>query len=152
MLDNQVSCTEVIMKINVRNVCLVMIAIVTISITGSAQTQNEKTLSPYFFVEGDPKLDQLPLKDTNVQIDVSGVIADVKVRQTYRNEGSRPINARYVFPASTRAAVYGMRMRVGDQIIVAKIQERQQAKKEFNKAEQVGKSEFVMEKNGATVF
>jgi Ca-activated chloride channel family protein len=59
-------------------------------------------------------LDHLPLKDTRVQIDVSGVIADVQVRQIYRNEGSRPINARYVFPASTRAAVYAMRMRIGD--------------------------------------
>src|SRR5262245_7788632 len=152
MLDNQVSCTEVIMKINVRNVCLVMIAIVTISITGSAQTQNEKTLSPYFFVERDPKLDQLPLKDTNVQIDVSGVIADVKVRQTYRNEGSRPINARYVFPASTRAAVYAMRMRLGDQVIVAKIKERNQAKQEFEKAKQEGKSASLLEQNRPNVF
>src|SRR5262245_52673389 len=152
MLDNQVSCTEVIMKINVWNVCLVMIAIVTISITGSAQTRNEKTLSPYFFVEGDPKLDQLPLKDTNVQIDVSGVIADVKVRQTYRNEGTRPINARYVFPASTRAAVYAMRMRVGDQVIVAKIKERKQAKQEFEKAKQEGKSASLLEQNRPNVF
>ena len=140
------------MKIKIWNICLVMIAIVTISITGSAQTRNDKTLSPYFFVEGDPKLDQLPLKDTNVQIDVSGVIADVKVRQTYRNEGTRPINARYVFPASTRAAVYGMRMRVGDQIIVAKIKERQQAKQEFNKAKQEGKSASLLEQNRPNVF
>ncbi len=140
------------MKINVRNVCLVMIAIVAISITGSAQTQNDKTLSPYFFIEGDPKLDQLPLKDTNVQIDVSGVIADVKVRQTYRNEGTRPINARYVFPASTRAAVYAMRMRVGDQVIVAKIKERNKAKQEFDKAKQEGKSASLLEQNRPNVF
>ena len=53
----------------------------------------DKTLSPYFFVQGDPSVDQLPLKDTHVDIAVSGVIADVKVVQTYRNEGSRPINA-----------------------------------------------------------
>src|SRR5262245_63692975 len=68
----------------------------------------DKTLSPYFFVQGDPSVDQLPLKDTHVDIAISGVIADVKVVQTYSNEGSRPINATYVFPVSTRAAVYGM--------------------------------------------
>ena len=64
----------------------------------------DKTLSPYFFVQGDPGVDRLPLKDTTVDVAISGVIADVRVVQTYRNEGTRPINASYVFPASTRAA------------------------------------------------
>ena len=118
---------------NLRNVCLVLIAI-TMGITGvaipiSAQKQEERkqgdrTLAPYFVVQGDPAVDQLPLKDTRVDIAVSGVIADVKVVQTYRNEGSRPINASYVFPASTRAAVYAMRMKIGDQIIVARSKKR----------------------------
>ncbi len=87
---------EVIIKSSVRNVCFVLVAITVVSLSGSAQTQKDKTLSPYFFVQGDPNVDHLPLKDTRVEIDVSGVIADVKVLQAYRNEGSRPINARYV--------------------------------------------------------
>src|SRR5215468_1195414 len=140
------------MQINMRNVLLVLSAIVIFSIFGSAQTQIDKTLSPYFFVQGDPSLDSLPLKDTRVQIDISGVIADVKVVQTYRNEGSRPINARYIFPASTHAAVYGMRMRIGDQVIVAKIKEREQAKQEFDKAKQEGKSASLLEQNRPNVF
>src|SRR5215475_8051941 len=140
------------MQINMRNVVLVLSAIVMFSISGSAQTQNDKTLSPYFFVEGDPNLDHLPLKDTHVQIDVSGVIADVRILQTYRNEGSRPINARYVFPASTRAAVYSMRMWIGDQVIYAKIKEREQAKQEFDKAKQEGKSASLLEQNRPNVF
>src|SRR5262245_3771465 len=151
-MATRVTWIEVIMQINMRNVVLVLSAIVMFSIPGSAQTQNDKTLSPYFFVEGDPKLDHLPLKDTRVQIDVSGVIADVKALQTYRNEGSRPINARYVFPASTRAAVYSMRMRIGDQVIVAKIKEREEAKQEFDKAKQEGKSASLLEQNRPNVF
>ena len=51
------------------------------------QNKEDKTLSPYFYVQGDPSVDHLPLKDTHVQIDVSGVIADVQVVQTYKNEG-----------------------------------------------------------------
>ncbi len=140
------------MRLNVRTICLVLITVSALSFSGSAQTQDDKTLAPYFFVEGDPGLDHLPLKDTRVQIDVSGVIADVKVAQTYRNEGSRPINARYVFPASTRAAVYAMRMRIGDQVIVAKIKEREQAKQEFDKAKQEGKSASLLEQNRPNVF
>jgi Ca-activated chloride channel homolog len=140
------------MQTNVRIVCLVLIAIAFSSFSAAAQTESDKTLSPYFFVQGDPSLDLLPLKDTRVQIDVSGVIADVQVMQTYRNEGARPINARYVFPASTRAAVYSMRMRIGDQVIVAKIKEREQAKQEFDKAKQEGKSASLLEQQRPNVF
>jgi Ca-activated chloride channel family protein len=69
----------------------------------------DKTLSPFFFVDGgDPAVDRLPLKDTRVDVAISGVIADVTVRQVYENRGERPLHARYIFPASTRAAVYGM--------------------------------------------
>jgi len=143
---------EVIMKSSVRTVCFVLVAIAVFSLSGSAQTQKDKTLSPYFFVQGDPSVDHLPLKDTRVEIDVSGVIADVKVLQTYRNEGARPINARYVFPASTRAAVYAMRMRIGDQVIVAKIKKRETAKQEYDEARQAGKSASLLEQNRPNVF
>ena len=112
------------MRLNRRTGYLLLIALAIVSFSCSAQAQEDKTLAPYFVVKGDPEVDQLPLKDTRVEIAVSGVIADVKVVQTYRNEGSRPINASYVFPASTRSAVYAMRMRIGDQVIVAKIKER----------------------------
>lgn len=116
------------------------------------EDNTDKTLSPYFLVKGDPNLDQLPLKDTNVEISVSGVIADVRVTQTYANDGTRPINATYVFPASTRAAVYGMRMKIGDEIIVAKIKEREKAKEEFETAKKEGKSASLLEQARPNVF
>jgi Ca-activated chloride channel homolog len=144
--------TDHITKHNFRHLCLLLVAIATFSFSVSAQTQEDKTLSPYFFVNGDPKVDQLPLKDTRVEIAVSGVIADVKVMQTYRNEGTRPINATYIFPASTRAAVYSMRMRIGNQIIIAKIKEREAAKEEFETAKKEGKSASLLEENRPNVF
>jgi Ca-activated chloride channel family protein len=143
---------EITMKFTMRIVCLVLIAVSIAASSVSAQTQEDKTLAPYFVVKGDADVDHLPLKDTRVEIAVSGVIADVKVLQTYRNEGSRPINASYVFPASTRAAVYAMRMRIGDQVIVAKIKEREKAKQEFDEAKQKGKSASLLEQNRPNVF
>lgn len=140
-------------KFTVRILFLILIAIAIASATVVAQTQDEdKTLSPYFLVQGDPTVDRLPLKDTKVEISVSGVIADVRVVQTYKNEGSRPINASYIFPASTRAAVYAMRMRIGDQLIVAKIKEREAAKQEFETAKKEGKSASLLEQQRPNVF
>jgi len=140
------------MQVNLRNFGFALIAIAIVSISGLAQTPEDKTLAPYFFVQGDPSIDRLPLKDTQVEISVSGVIADVKVVQTYRNEGLRPINASYVFPASTRAAVYAMRMRIGNDVIVAKIKEKEQAKKDFDQAKQEGKSASLLEQDRPNVF
>src|ERR1051325_9143310 len=143
------------MQVNLRNLCFALIAVAVVFTSGYAQQQEdnaEKTLAPYFVVQGDPSVDQLPLKDTRVDISVAGVIADVKVRQIYRNEGSRPINASYVFPASTRAAVYSMRMQIGNEIIVAKIKEREQAKQEFEQAKQEGKSASLLEQQRPNVF
>ncbi|MDT4969704.1 MAG: Ca-activated chloride channel [Acidobacteriota bacterium] len=135
-----------------RFICFALILIATAFAPAAAQTQEDKTLSPYFVVKGDPNIDQLPLKDTRVEIAVSGVIADVRVVQVYRNEGARPINATYVFPASTRAAVYAMRMKIGDQVISAKIKERVAAKKEFDAAKREGKSASLLEQDRPNVF
>jgi len=137
---------------NLRNVFLVLFTITSVSTLTAAQSPEDKTLAPYFFVQGDPNVDHLPLKDTRVEIAVSGVIADVKVVQIYRNEGSRPINASYVFPASTRAAVYAMRMRIRDQVVVARIKEREAAKQEFDKAKREGKSASLLEQDRPNVF
>jgi len=144
------------MQVHLRNLCFALLALAFVCAPVIAQEQEkepeDKTLAPYFVVKGDPSVDHLPLKDTRVDISVSGVIADVKVRQIYRNEGARPINASYVFPASTRAAVYSMRMQLGNEIIVAKIKEREQAKKEFEKAKEEGKSASLLEQQRPNVF
>src|SRR6476646_898966 len=128
----------------------VLIAAVT---AANGQTSDlDKTLSPYFFVKGDPSVDRLPLKDTNVEVAISGVIADVRVTQLYRNEGTRPINASYVFPASTRAEVYAMQMKIRDEIIYAKIKEREQAKQQFDQSKKEGKSASLLEEQRPNVF
>jgi Ca-activated chloride channel family protein len=118
-----------------------------------AEPDKTKTLSPYFVVEnGDPSVDQLPLKDTRVDVKVLGVIADVTVRQVYENRGERPIHARYVFPASSRAAVYAMTMTVGDRRIVARIKEREEARQQFEQAKREGKSASLLEQSRPNVF
>jgi Ca-activated chloride channel family protein len=113
----------------------------------------DTTLSPYFLVKSnDPSVDQLPLKSTAAQVDIAGVIADVKVTQVYKNEGKNALEAIYVFPASTRAAVYGMKMTIADRTIVAQIREREQARKEYEQAKQEGKSASLLEQQRPNVF
>lgn len=125
---------------------------ITVFANNSPGTE-DKTLSPYFHViSDDPELDQLPLKDTRADVNIAGVIADVTVTQTYKNEGKRPLEAIYVFPASTKASVYGMKMTIGERTIVAKVREREQARQEYEEAKQAGKSASLLEQQRPNVF
>jgi Ca-activated chloride channel homolog len=144
------------MRLSMRSIVVAAVCALLAPLGAAAQGARapaDKTLSPFFFVEGsDPAIDRLPLKDTRVDVAITGVIADVTVRQVYENRGTRPIHARYVFPASTRAAVYGMTMTVGDVRTVAKIRERQQAVREFEAAKTAGKSASLLEESRPNVF
>src|SRR5678815_3434380 len=113
----------------------------------------EKTLSPYFFVnDANSGVDSFPLKSTNVVVNISGVIADVTVTQVYENQGVDPIHGRYIFPGSTRAAVHGMRIRIRNKAVVAKIRERQKAAQEFAEAKAAGKNAALLEQQRPNVF
>jgi len=57
-----------------------------------------------------------------------------------------------VFPASTRAAVHGLTMTVGEERVVAKIREREQARHEFTVAKQAGKNAALLEQQRPNVF
>jgi Ca-activated chloride channel family protein len=132
---------------------LAMLMLLVASAQGQPTEEANKTLSPYFFVKSDdPSVDQLPLKSTFADVKVLGVIADVTVRQVYRNEGKTPLEAIYIFPASTRAAVYGMKMTIGKRTILARIEERKEAWRQYEEAKQQGKSASLLEQQRPNVF
>src|SRR5689334_15925369 len=94
---------------------LLTVLVCSCGYASEGERSSDRVLAPYFFVHSDePKADRLPLKRTDVDVQISGVIAQVKVVQHYRNEGTRPLEAQYVFPGSTRSAVYGLMMTIGE--------------------------------------
>ncbi len=132
-----------------------LLCAVGLALTASAGTvtDDDKTLSPYFMVKSDdPTVDKLPLLATTAAVDIAGVIADVRVVQTYKNDGKKPIEAIYIFPASTRAAVYGMKMTIGKRTIVADIREREQARQDYEAARDRGQSASLLEQQRPNVF
>lgn len=119
----------------------------------SDSEKEDKTASPYFYVESkETGVDCFPLKKTSVNATIEGVVADIHVLQTYTNTGSSPINANYVFPASTKVTIHGMEMRVGNQIVTAKIKEKEEAKQEFEAAKSEGKSASMLSEERSNVF
>jgi Ca-activated chloride channel family protein len=135
---------------------IIALQIVVLLIPGfvfSEETDEEKTLSPYFFVQSeDTTVDQLPLKFTSAEVNISGIIAEVKVKQMYCNEGSSVLEAIYVFPASTKAAVNYMQMSIGNRILIAKIAKKEEARKEYEQAKEEGKTATLLEQDRPNVF
>ena len=119
----------------------------------SLVAQSDKTLSPYFKVTSDhSSIESLPLKSTNAEVSISGVVADVEISQVYENTGAFPIEAVYVFPMSTNAAVYDMVMLLDGRRIDAEIQRKEEAKANYNVAKQEGKRVSLLEQDRPNVF
>lgn len=140
---------------NLRSLLGVLLLVSWVTGSGFAQDTRDagQSLSPFFFVQSDdPSTDRLPLKSTAADVRIAGIIADVTVTQTYRNEGTRTLEAIYIFPASTRAAVYAMTMTIGERTIVARIREKQQARQEYEAAKHSGRSASLLEQHRPNVF
>ncbi len=145
----------------VRSRILAAVALVVLALGGPAwaagapkdDAGGAKTLSPFFYVKGeDTAVDALPLKSTRAVVRIAGVIADVTVEQAYANEGQKPLEAVYIFPASTRAAVYAMTMTIGERVIQAQIREKKQARREYEQAKSEGKTASLLEQMRPNVF
>jgi Ca-activated chloride channel homolog len=119
----------------------------------AGDTEAAPAEGPYFHIASDdPSLDRLPLKSTRVEARIAGTVADVRVTQIYRNEGSRTIEARYVFPGSTQSAVHGMTVRIGDRVLAANIREKQRARMEYEAAKTQGRTAALLDQHRPNVF
>ncbi len=90
--------------------------------------------------------------NTDVDIDVSGLVARVKVRQEFRNASQNWVEGIYVFPLPDKAAVDRMRLHIGERFIEGEIQEKEHAKKTYEQARQAGKKASLVEQQRANLF
>jgi len=119
----------------------------------AGDTEAAPAEGPYFHVASDdPSIDRLPLKATRVEADIAGTVADVRVTQVYRNEGTRAIEARYVFPGGTQSALHAMTVRIGERVLVANIREKQRARLEYETAKKEGRTAALLEQHRPNVF
>ena len=121
----------------------------------AASRADEKS-APYFQIVGktndERAKESLPLKSSSASVVIDGTIAKVHLTQRYANSGSVPIEAIYVFPASTRAAVHGMTLTTGGRVIAAKIQESVKAKAEYETAKAEKRTAALLEEHRPNVF
>jgi Ca-activated chloride channel family protein len=83
---------------------------------------------------------------------ISGLVARVSVRQEFRNTSPDWVEGIYVFPLPDKAAVDRMRLHIGERFIEGEIQEKEHAKKTYEKAKEAGKKASLVEQQRANLF
>jgi Ca-activated chloride channel family protein len=136
-------------KYRILTMLMLVLAIMGVVSGASALTDRFDPEAPYFEVISG---DRFPLKSTNVSGKISGIIGYVTITQTYKNEGTTPIEARYIFPGSTRSAVHNATLAIGDEKIIATIKTREEAEKVYQSAVSIGKTASLLSQERPNVF
>lgn len=93
-----------------------------------------------------------PTVATEVDIQVTGLIARTKLIQRFHNSTTDWVEGIYVFPLPDRAAVDSLEMRIGDRVIEGQIQERAEAKATYKKAKREGRKASLVEQERPNIF
>ncbi len=94
----------------------------------------------------------LPLKQTDVQVDIHTDVARVFVTQLYVNNTTQVLEALYVFPLPQNSAVDSMIMTVGAKRIRGIVQKRQEARDTYERAKTEGKTAALLEQERPDIF
>ena len=93
-----------------------------------------------------------PRLSSRVEIRVSGLVARARVSQRFVNPGDGWVEGVYVFPLPEDGAVDGLRMVVGDRVIVGEVRERAEARRAYEEAKAAGAKASLVEQQRPNVF
>lgn len=94
----------------------------------------------------------VPLEHTEVSGRVLGEIATFQVLQRFANPFEKPIEATYVFPLPSDAAVTDFLMTIGDRTIRGFVRERKEAERLYEAAKRQGHTASLMTQERPNVF
>jgi len=90
--------------------------------------------------------------DTGIQLEITGLVARVEISQKFTNRGSHWAEGIYRFPLPQGAAVDRMTVRVGDRVLEGEIQEKETARRTYQKAREAGKTASIVEQQRRNQF
>jgi Ca-activated chloride channel family protein len=124
-----------------------------IAAAGMAQAQTGELAGVMFTVgsTNEPRV-VLPLKKTDVHIDVTAGISRTEVVQRFQNNLDRPLEAIYIFPLPSEAAVEDFELRLNDRVIRSSVKEREEAKATYEQAKVEGKKAALFEQERPNLF
>jgi Ca-activated chloride channel family protein len=95
---------------------------------------------------------EMPLRHTDVRVEISAFLARTTVEQVFVNPFPEPIEARYTFPLGDQAAVDDFELRAGDLVVRGEIHRREEARRLYEAARQEGYQAALLEQARPNVF
>ncbi|MGH9750646.1 MAG: VIT and vWA domain-containing protein, partial [Candidatus Polarisedimenticolia bacterium] len=89
---------------------------------------------------------------TAVRAEMTGIVAEVEVTQSFENPYERPIEAIYIFPLPDRAAVNDMEIRLEDRVIRGVIKSRSEARALYEAARGAGQTAALLDQQRPNIF
>jgi len=106
-----------------------------------------------YFKTGNPdEALEAPLLQSDVDIDISGLVARVTLRQHFRNPTEVWLEGIYVFPLPEQSAVDHLVMHIGDKRVAGRILEKAEAKKTYEAAAAAGQHASLLSSERPNVF
>jgi len=90
--------------------------------------------------------------DTDVSVEITGLIARTQVSQVFENTGGGWAEAVYRYPLPDGAAVDRMRIEVGSRVLEGQIEEKQAAERQYQQARSNGNLATLVEQQRANQF
>ncbi|XP_046714753.1 von Willebrand factor A domain-containing protein 5A-like isoform X2 [Silurus meridionalis] len=97
------------------------------------------------------KNEPVPLKHIEVDLQVHGHVGMVTSTLQYVNEEKSPLEAVFVFPMPSGAALCQFSAKIADKEIVAEVQEKQEAREQYDDALSSGEEAFLLEESEESV-
>lgn len=104
----------------------------------ASETGPEGTGEFHFIDNAGQRQESATLLNTDYRVTVSGLIADTRLRQSFRNTSQQWREGVFVFPLPENASVYGMTLTAGERVIVGEVHEKEEAKRQYTKAKKQG--------------
>ncbi|XP_066438251.1 protein mono-ADP-ribosyltransferase PARP4 isoform X3 [Eleutherodactylus coqui] len=95
---------------------------------------------------------KIPLQSIHVKARLMDLVAKVVMFQTYKNNSTFPIEAKYVFPLDNTASVCGFEAFINGKHIIGEVKEKQQAHREYRAAISEGHGAYLMDQDAPDVF
>lgn len=115
-------------------------------------SQSEISAGVLMLAASDGTTVNAPTVKTEVEMDISGLTARVKVVQFFENNSPDWVEGVYYFPLPEKSAVDSLAMMIGERVIEGEIKEKQVAKKLYQKAKISGVKASLVEQLRPNIF
>lgn len=132
---------------------LLLLFLVAIKAQAKSEASEQNSILTFISAENSKQAtDRIHLKSTDVNVNINGSIAEVTVKQQYKNNGDSIVSGKYTFPVPPRALLHGMQMKTGEEVFTAMVKEQKTAQKEYARFKEDGKNALLVKQDRPNLF